>query len=290
VPFESGQTQGVCAAMTQAHHMGCNDAVLVISLLYLSIDIQYDWDMFSTCYKPIHKWLLVSYTLIVASRVVYIVGSLTSSAESGDFLLNLRQNHAVVRFLTSLTWYIIVPAFIFWSAVGTKWILEVRKYTPQCLPSGVHLWFLVIWQVLGYLWVLIHCSLGAMAWFLEHRLRNAELDLEQIEDADVVTRWGQVSRLSGYTAVQGLSKEGGLAPKQILALPSAEMPEHLGAVEEECPICLNMLKGGDNVRQLGPCGHTFHRSCIDLWLLRRADCPLCKHKVKGYDPIQGWQV
>jgi len=224
--------------------MGCNDAVLVISLLYLSIDIQYDWDMFSTCYKPIHKWLLVSYTLIVASRVVYIVGSLTSSAESGDFLLNLRQNHAVVRFLTSLTWYIIVPAFTFWSAIGTKSILEVRKYTPQCLPSTVHLWFLVIWQVLGYLWILIHCGLGAMAWFLEHRLRNAELDLEQIEDADVVTRWGQVSRLSGYTAVQGLSREGGFAPSQILALPSAETPDHPGAVQEvsHMPECVEVWR------------------------------------------------
>jgi len=276
--------------MAQAPHVDYNDAVLVISLLYLSIDIQYDWDTFSACYKPIHKWLLVSYTLIVASRLVHIVGSLTSSAESGDFLLNLRQKDAVVRFLTSFTWFIIVPAFTFWSAIGTKWILEVRKHTPHCLPSTVHLWFLVIWQVLGYLWVLIHCGLGAMAWFMEHRLRNAELDLEQIEDADVVTRWGQVSRLSGYTAVQGLSKEGGLAPSKILALPSAEMPDHPGMVEEECPICLNVLKCGDTVRQLGPCGHTFHRSCIDLWLLRRADCPLCKHKVKGYDPIRGWEV
>eukprot|EP00419_Tripos_fusus_P030959 CAMPEP_0172778406 /NCGR_PEP_ID=MMETSP1074-20121228/201891_1 /TAXON_ID=2916 /ORGANISM="Ceratium fusus, Strain PA161109" /LENGTH=163 /DNA_ID=CAMNT_0013615339 /DNA_START=70 /DNA_END=561 /DNA_ORIENTATION=- len=89
-----------------------------------------------------------------------------------------------------------------------------------------------------------------MAWFMERRLRNVELDLEQIEDVDVVTRWGQVSRLSGYTAVQGLSKEGGLAPSQILGLPSAEMPDHPGAVQEECPICLNVMKCGDMIRQL----------------------------------------
>eukprot|EP00419_Tripos_fusus_P086850 CAMPEP_0172853476 /NCGR_PEP_ID=MMETSP1075-20121228/57160_1 /TAXON_ID=2916 /ORGANISM="Ceratium fusus, Strain PA161109" /LENGTH=85 /DNA_ID=CAMNT_0013699971 /DNA_START=110 /DNA_END=363 /DNA_ORIENTATION=+ len=85
--------------MAQAHHVGLNDAVLMISLLYLSIDIQYDWDAYSTCYKPIHKWLLVSYALIVSSRLVHVVGSLTSSAESGEFLLNLRQKDAVVRFL-----------------------------------------------------------------------------------------------------------------------------------------------------------------------------------------------
>lgn len=264
----------------------CNDAVLVLSLLYLSIDIQFDWDTFSTCRQPIHKWLLVSYTLIVAARVIRIVGKLNSTAESGEFLLNLRQKHSVVRFLTSFTWFIIVPCFTFWSAIGTMWFLEVKKHTPECLPSTVHLWFLVIWQVLGYVWILIHSGLGAMAWFLERRLRSTELDLEQLEDTDVVTRWGQVSRLQGYTAVQGLSKEGGLTPAEILALPSATS---LGDCEEECPICLTALKCGDRVRQLGPCGHTFHRSCIDLWLLRRADCPLCKHAVKGYDPVQGWR-
>jgi len=267
----------------------CNDAILVCSLLYLSIDIQYDWDMFATCHRPIHKWLLVSYTLIVAARVVRIVGSLQSTAESGEFLLNLRQKHTVGNILTLVHLLIILPCFTFWSAIGTRWYLEVKTHTPECLPSDVHLWFFAIWQVLGYLWVLINSGLGAMAWFLERRLCGTELDLAQLEDTDVVTRWGQVRRLHGYTAVQGLSKEGGLMPAQILALPSVNVPEQPQMVEEECPICLNGLKCGDNVRQLGTCGHTFHRSCIDLWLLRRADCPLCKRTVKGYDPVQGQQ-
>jgi len=274
--------------MTQTQ-VGVNDAVLVISLLYLSVDIQYDWESFNTCHRPIHKWLLVSYALIVASRLVYVAGSLTSTAESGDFLLNLRQKSAVVRFLMSVTWLVIVPFFTVWSAVGTWWILDVRRHTPKCLPSGVHVWFLVIWQVLGYLWILIHCGLGIMAWFLEHRLRNAETDLQQIEDADVLLRWGQVSRLQGYTSMPGMPGSRGLTPTQIRALP-AMIAERSGEVEEECPICLNVLKAGDVVRQLGPCGHTFHRSCIDLWLLRRADCPLCKHTVKGYDSSKGWEV
>jgi len=267
----------------------CNDAILALSLLYLSADIQFDWNIFQTCYRPIHKWLLVSYVLIVSARVIRIVGSLQSTPESGEFLVNLRQKHAVGRLLTSFTWFIVVPCFTFWSALGTKWVLDVKRHTPDCLPSNVHLWFLAIWQVLGYLWILVHSCLGVMAWFLERRLRSTELDLEQIEDADVITRWGQVSRLQGYTAVQGVSTEGGLSPAQILALPSATVLEHEEMLEEECAICLNTLKCGDRVRQLGPCGHTFHRSCIDLWLLRRADCPLCKHTVKGYDPVQGWQ-
>uniref|UniRef100_A0A7S0FLM3 RING-type domain-containing protein n=1 Tax=Pyrodinium bahamense TaxID=73915 RepID=A0A7S0FLM3_9DINO len=276
--------------MTHAQ-VGCNDAVLVLSLLYLSVDIQYDWESFDACSRPVHKWLLVSYALIVASRLIYVVGSLTSTAEAGDFLLNLRQKNTMVRFLNSFTWLIILPCFTVWSAIGTSWIIEVRRNTPQCLPNGVHLWFLIIWQVLGYLWIVIHCGLGMMAWFLERRLRGAEVDLQQIEDADVLSRWGQVSRLQGYTSMPAMPGGGGLPPARIRALPCMVMPEVCAGAEEDCPICLNVLKAGDSVRQLGACGHTFHRSCIDLWLLRRADCPLCKQAVKVAEGRgKGWDV
>jgi len=135
---------------------GYNDAILVVSLLYLSVDIQYDWDTFTTCFRPIHKWLLVSYTLMVAVCLIRIMGSLKLWAESGEFLRNLRQKQAVVRFLASFTWWIFAACFTFWSAIGTKWVFEVNSHTPQCLPSQFHLWFLAIWQVLGYLWILIH--------------------------------------------------------------------------------------------------------------------------------------
>lgn len=59
----------------------------------------------------------------------------------------------------------------------------------------------------------------------------------------------------------------------------------------ECAVCLVSLKPGDVVRELS-CRHTFHKTCIDNWLLadtRRAQqtvgleappslptCPLCK--------------
>ena len=61
--------------------------------------------------------------------------------------------------------------------------------------------------------------------------------------------------------------------------------------DNECAVCLVSLKPGDVVRELS-CRHTFHKTCIDNWLLadtRRAQqtvgleappslptCPLCK--------------
>eukprot|EP00929_Paragymnodinium_shiwhaense_P086765 TRINITY_DN47205_c0_g1_i1.p1 TRINITY_DN47205_c0_g1~~TRINITY_DN47205_c0_g1_i1.p1 ORF type:complete len:274 (+),score=29.84 TRINITY_DN47205_c0_g1_i1:114-935(+) len=47
----------------------------------------------------------------------------------------------------------------------------------------------------------------------------------------------------------------------------------------ECAVCLCDFATSDSVRTL-PCpaavsGHTFHRACIDQWLLAQTTCPLC---------------
>lgn len=48
---------------------------------------------------------------------------------------------------------------------------------------------------------------------------------------------------------------------------------------DECAICLSDFVDGDKVRVL-PCGHIFHRSEIDDWLVRiRKVCPICKRDV-----------
>jgi len=260
-----------------------NDVVLVMSLLYLSIDIQQESEAFSNCQRPLHKWLLVSYLLVICSRLIYIAGTVISMHDTGgDFLLNLRQKSTTLRMLTSFTWLVIMPFFTVWSMVGTAWLWQARTSTPQCLPSGMHLWFFMIWQVLSYAWIMVHCSLGAVAWFLERRLRKHESDLRQIEDADVVSRWGTVSQLQGYTSLPGMQLSQGLTPAEINSLPStimAECSECSENTEEECSICLHAIRTGDSMRQLAGCRHCFHKSCIDLWLLRSTSCPLCKRNV-----------
>eukprot|EP00116_Pleurobrachia_bachei_P005946 sb/3466208/ len=48
--------------------------------------------------------------------------------------------------------------------------------------------------------------------------------------------------------------------------------------EQSCNICLCEIDQGVTVRTL-PCFHTFHSVCIDNWLCRKAECPVCRHKV-----------
>lgn len=260
-----------------------NDAVLMMSLCYLCVDMQFSWHEFDSCFWPVHRWLLLSYFFIVAFRVMHVVGSVNTSPESGDFLLNLRHKGFLSRALVSAIWGLLLPLFLVWTIIGTYWLWDSRDRSTKCLPMGMLFMFVVTWLSLSYVWLVVHAVVGAVAFTLERRLQKAEFDLRSIADADTLMRWGQVGQLSGYTSLSN-SIDVGLQPSEIAALPEMIATEAQVGDGCECPICLCDFKDGDKVRKIGVCGHTFHRSCLDLWLLRRADCPLCKSNVRAGAP------
>jgi len=50
-----------------------------------------------------------------------------------------------------------------------------------------------------------------------------------------------------------------------------------------CGVCLVDFDDGDELRVL-PCGHSFHKECIDHWLLNSSTvCPVCKHDLRHVD-------
>lgn len=262
--------------------LGLNDAILFISLTYSIFDLQYDsWDMFDSCSRPIHHWLLISYVCVIGVRLLHLMGfQATGSSAENHFLLNMRQKSTTSQLLYGFTWLVALPFFVLWTVTGTFWLWEVMKKTPQCVPSTTHLIFSGFWLLLSYCWIIVHLALAVVACMMERRVRQTEADLGEIADADSLARWGPVDRLSGYTSLSG-SACTGLSPSEIQALPSSTWTGSF--VEDECSICLNSIEPNESVRCLLTCGHNFHRSCIDLWLLRSADCPLCKCCVRGVE-------
>lgn len=54
-----------------------------------------------------------------------------------------------------------------------------------------------------------------------------------------------------------------------------------------CAICLGSLGEDDDVA-FGPCGHEFHHRCLQAWLAKRPECPICRHQfVPGDGAIDG---
>merc|ERR1712187_318749 len=47
--------------------------------------------------------------------------------------------------------------------------------------------------------------------------------------------------------------------------------------ENMCTICISEFADGNEVRTL-PCGHRFHASCVDDWLVRTPVCPMRCHE------------
>jgi len=270
-----------------------NDLVLFGSLLFCGSSLVFEWDLYSSCHRPVQGWLLASIVIVFVFRGLHLLGMQNQKADVGDFLLNLRQKGTVAKVLLSAMWFVAMPIFVLSTVVGTWWLYETMHYTPRCLQEGSHVWFMLIWQALSYGWILMHLVLGGGAAVLEGRLRRAEGDLRQLADADVFARWGDdVTQLSGYNSLPNrmrvLGADVGLTAAEILSLPGVASYEEKSVSCEscptcDCPICLAGFQQGESVRTLGGCGHSFHRGCIDLWLLRSAECPLCKRNVHPKD-------
>lgn len=78
-----------------------------------------------------------------------------------------------------------------------------------------------------------------------------------------------------------LSRRRGLANETIQQIDTARWGEDGSggtAEQSQCMICLSEFCRGEEVRRL-PCGHVFHAPCVDEWLRRCTDCPICKANV-----------
>lgn len=55
--------------------------------------------------------------------------------------------------------------------------------------------------------------------------------------------------------------------------------------EENCSICQDRMRQGEITRTLTVCTHTFHKSCLDNWLLHSSvRCPSCRHDIRDPAP------
>lgn len=48
----------------------------------------------------------------------------------------------------------------------------------------------------------------------------------------------------------------------------------------DCAICLESVEDGDFCRELPDCKHLFHANCIDNWLTKVPNCPICRTRVQ----------
>ncbi|KAK4760682.1 hypothetical protein SAY87_005575 [Trapa incisa] len=81
-----------------------------------------------------------------------------------------------------------------------------------------------------------------------------------------------------------VSPDSALSPGDLRGLRRFKHPR-IGASSSRdqnqiCPICLDDFRRDQWCRELPGCGHVFHRSCVDTWLIKVASCPVCRARVR----------
>jgi len=102
-------------------------------------------------------------------------------------------------------------------------------------------------------------------------LETVENTIEQNFEQDVVVPDGNGSwrrTASGWRT--------GVPTMDAAATACLATPDSSTWIGESCPFCLEDLQHGDEVCALPRCQHVYHRACLQPWLARKAECPLCR--------------
>lgn len=130
-------------------------------------------------------------------------------------------------------------------------------------------WWIPPLMALTYLFFIIF--LNCYIWFM--KLRGRVLDIETgilLDDDDHQQAAAPTLRMTEEELEE--------------AFPSFAHGKIMEMDEDECAICLEEFKEGDECRMLLPsCFHIFHKACVDPWLFKDGSCPLCRAVLFSYE-------
>ncbi|KAL7143176.1 hypothetical protein ABFS83_08G173400 [Erythranthe nasuta] len=108
--------------------------------------------------------------------------------------------------------------------------------------------------------------------------------LRSLVNGKIFTEWVSTTEMnsSEISDTFDINFTWGLSQDEIEQLPVDEFINDETTTlfsETSCPICLQDLKDGEAVRFLPNCKHLYHLCCIDEWLSRQGNCPICRKRV-----------
>lgn len=90
----------------------------------------------------------------------------------------------------------------------------------------------------------------------------------------VVNFVGEAEGINGIpSGTEGNSS--GLSNQELEKLPCFHFDYDEGKTST-CAVCLDGFLIGESCRIFPACNHVYHAQCIDLWLVRRLTCPICR--------------
>ncbi|XP_064978167.1 RING-H2 finger protein ATL47-like isoform X2 [Musa acuminata AAA Group] len=146
-------------------------------------------------------------------------------------------------------------------------VTPFHQSSPSSRMSPAVLFIIVVLAVLLFISGLLHFILRCFIR-KRHPRPSSSRSAPELSGSDALQR--QLQQLFHL-------HDSGVDQALIDALPVFLYKDVVGSKEPlECAVCLCEFDGEDELRLLPVCGHAFHLSCIDTWLLSNSTCPLCR--------------
>lgn len=211
------------------------------------------WSSCGQCNRPLRYWVLVHCVLQLLQapvRLVFFLRLCQIQRRNGNIQECVRQLTHSSAWRTSKVVSIVTYG---WFILGVVWLLN-STYCKPC-PGLYRLSLAVIFTAVARLLM----TLIVFYHSFPPRFQGAEPPPKP--------------RGATQDIVDGLP----------LVLYSPEGRDGCGCQETGCAVCLSDFEHDDMLRKL-PCGHHFHRACIDKWLRRNKVCPLCLQDIEVPPP------
>lgn len=203
------------------------------------------WTACGFCNRPLRYWVLVHCILQLLQapvRLVFFARLCKIQQRNGNIQECVRQLTHSSAWRTSKVVSILTYG---WFILGVVWLLN-STYCKQC-PGLYRLSLAVVFTAVARLLMTL-----------------------------IVFYYSFPPRFQG---AQTPPKPRGAAQDLIDSLTVEKFCQEHPDGEASCAVCLSEFEEGDFLRQL-PCGHSFHRHCIDKWLKRNKVCPLCLQDIE----------
>ncbi|XWS56889.1 hypothetical protein CRYUN_Cryun09bG0124600 [Craigia yunnanensis] len=134
------------------------------------------------------------------------------------------------------------------------------------ISAGINLVMTVVGFTMSIMFIVFVCT----------RLVCARIQLNASRRSFPVASRSDVSRLE-----RGLH---GLEPVVVANFPTKKYSDECFSATEDaqCTVCLSEYHSEDVLRILPYCGHSFHVTCIDIWLQQHSTCPVCRISLREF--------
>eukprot|EP00927_Polykrikos_kofoidii_P086430 TRINITY_DN9684_c0_g3_i1.p1 TRINITY_DN9684_c0_g3~~TRINITY_DN9684_c0_g3_i1.p1 ORF type:complete len:454 (+),score=56.09 TRINITY_DN9684_c0_g3_i1:119-1363(+) len=121
----------------------------------------------------------------------------------------------------------------------------------------------------------IYCD-GAISLSLMNSFSQEELRI--VANMSPTMQLMVLSQVRASREQDNAAQSRGLFEETISAVEGFTWPPKADNDQKQCMVCLTDFSDGMKCRRL-PCAHVFHQRCVDEWLRRCTDCPICKSNV-----------